>query len=127
MTTDKELSRLGALIKAKRQEVGIGLRKAAEQSGISPSTLSRLERNIGAAPDAETMAKLAQWLNASIDDLLFGGKTQFKETEGLSTPDIIEVHLRADKKLAPETAQALAQLFRAAYTQFAKEDEEQKE
>lgn len=122
MAENKNLARLGEIIKAKRQEAGLGLRAAADESGISASTLSRLERGIGAAPDAETMSKLSEWLNASVDDLLFGGEAKFKELEGLSTPDIIAVHLRADKKLSPETADALVHLFRAAYTQLARED-----
>lgn len=122
MTENKNLARLGEIIKAKRQETGLGLRAAAEESGISASTLSRLERGIGAAPDAETMTKLSEWLEASVDDLLFGGEAKFKELEELSTPEIIAVHLRADKNLSPETAEALAELFRAAYKQLAKED-----
>lgn len=120
MTESKNLARLGEIIKAKRQEAGLGLRAAADESGISASTLSRLERGIGAAPDAETITKLSEWLKASVDDLLFGGETKFKELEELSTPEIIAVHLRADKNLSPETAAALADLFRAAYKQLAK-------
>jgi hypothetical protein len=37
-----------------------------------------------------------------------------------ATPEIVEAHLRADKKLTPETAQALSELFRVAYQQFSK-------
>lgn len=36
-----------------------------------------------------------------------------------STPNIVEAHLRADRNLKPETAKALAELFRVAYFQFA--------
>lgn len=122
MTENKNLARLGEIIKAKRQEAGLGLRAAAEESGISASTLSRLERGVGAAPDSETITKLSEWLEASVDDLLFGGEAKFKELEELSTPEIIAVHLRADKNLSPETATALADLFRAAYKQLAKGD-----
>lgn len=118
----KNLVRLGEIIKAKRQEAGLGLRAAAEESNISASTLSRLERGIGSAPDAETITKLSKWLNASVDDLLLGGDAKFKELEELSTPDIIEVHLRADRNLSHETAAALAELFRAAYKQLAREE-----
>lgn len=125
MAEKENLARLGEIIKAKRQEAGLGLRAAAEQSGISASTLSRLERGIGAAPDAETMSKLSEWLEASVDELLFGGEAMFKELEDLSTPDKIEVHLRADKHLSSETAKALADLFRAAYKQLAREDKGQ--
>ena len=34
----------------------------------------------------------------------------------------IEAHLRADKNLTPETAAALSELFRVAYTQFSRSD-----
>ncbi len=121
MAENINLARLGEIIRAKRQEAGLGLRTAADESGISASTLSRLERGIGAAPDAETMSKLSEWLKASVDDLLFGGEARFKELEELSTPDVIAVHLRADKNLSADTARALENLFRAAYAQLARE------
>jgi hypothetical protein len=35
-----------------------------------------------------------------------------------ATPEIVEAHLRADKNLSPETANALSELFRVAYKQF---------
>ena len=35
-----------------------------------------------------------------------------------ATPEIVEAHLRADKNLNAETAQALSELFRVAYKQF---------
>jgi hypothetical protein len=37
-----------------------------------------------------------------------------------STPEIVEAHLRADRNLSPETADALSQLFRVAYSQFSR-------
>ena len=35
-----------------------------------------------------------------------------------STPEIVEAHLRADRNLSEETAKALSELFRVAYSQF---------
>ena len=35
-----------------------------------------------------------------------------------ATPEIVEAHLRADRNLTPETANALSELFRVAYQQF---------
>ena len=40
-----------------------------------------------------------------------------------ATPEIVEAHLRADKNLTPETAKALSELFRVAYTQFSRPNE----
>jgi len=37
-----------------------------------------------------------------------------------TTPDVVELHLRADKNLDKRTALALAKMFRAAYDSFAK-------
>ena len=37
-----------------------------------------------------------------------------------STPEIVEAHLRADRNLTSETASALSELFRVAYTQFSR-------
>ena len=33
-------------------------------------------------------------------------------------PEYVEAHLRADRNLTPETAEALAETIRVAYTQF---------
>lgn len=76
-TMNGNLVRLGEIVKAKRQENGLSLRAAAKQIDISASTLSRLERGIGAAPDTDTIVKLSEWLKASVDELLFGGKQKF--------------------------------------------------
>ena len=107
--------RLSGIIKAKRQQDNLGLRAAATLSGISASTLSRLERGVGAAPDVATMVNLSAWLNASVDDLLFGEESNFKELERLLTPDMIATHVRSNKNLSPEAAEALREVFRIAY------------
>lgn len=117
MPTEMNLVHLGALIREKRQRDGIGLRAASEQSGISPSTLSRFERGLG-TPDAEMMRKLSEWLNISVGKLLFEDE-QFEEPTALSTPEIVAMHLRADRRLSKEAADALAELIRVAYAQLA--------
>lgn len=125
MVTKTRMSRLPALIKAKRRELGIGLRTAAEESGISPSTLSRLERGISQSlPDTETLTKVANWLGVSLEDLIPQNMSNnaLDEPE-LSTPEAIEVYLRADKNLTPETAKALSDMFKIIYKQFTEKAE----
>lgn len=120
MVTKTRMSRLPALIKAKRREMGIGLRTAAEESGVSPSTLSRLERGISQSlPDTETLTKVANWLGVSLEDIITQNKSNstFDESD-LSTTEAIEVYLRADKNLTPETAKALSDMFKMIYKQF---------
>lgn len=121
MSSRSALARISAFIKAKRREKGYGLRAAAEESGLSPSTLSRLERGVSSSlPDADTLTKLAAWLNVSVAHLLSEEAQETAQvTPELTTPEVVEVHLRADKRLSPKTAQALARMFRLLYEQFA--------
>lgn len=56
---------LGARLIAKRQRLGIGLLCAAEQIGVSPSQLSRLETGKrGNRPSKDMLSKLEKWLKA---------------------------------------------------------------
>ena len=121
-----DLARIGALVKAKRRKTGLGLRAAAAECGVSPSTLSRLERGDSSSlPDADTLTKLAAWLNMTVAALLSEKQKPIADPE-LTTPEVVEVHLRADKRLSADTASALGRAFRLLYDQLAKEPGEQK-
>jgi len=58
---------LALLLIIKRQENDMSLRDVAKETGISPATLSRIERQITANPDIKTVIKLALWFGVSID------------------------------------------------------------
>lgn len=111
---------LGKAIKRRREELKLSLRDVADIVDVSASTLSRIENGTG-RPDADNIARLSQWLNMPVDRLF---RNESSSVEPViyypheATPDIIEAHLRADKDLTPETAKALAELFRVAYKQF---------
>ncbi len=111
---------LGKAIKRRREELKLSLRDVADIVDVSASTLSRIENGTG-RPDADNIARLSQWLNMPVDRLF---RHEASSVEPViyypheATPDIIEAHLRADKDLTPETAKALAELFRVAYKQF---------
>jgi transcriptional regulator with XRE-family HTH domain len=122
---------LGEYVKRKRQEDKLSLRQVATKINVSASTLSRIENGIG-TPDSATLARLAAWLGIPLERLMRGslmesveGETSESITEPViyfpteSTPNIVEAHLRADRNLKPDTAKALAELFRVAYWQFA--------
>jgi transcriptional regulator with XRE-family HTH domain len=119
---DANAVKLAALIMAKRREEKIGLRAAAQESGVSPSTLSRLERgNLPSLPDTDTLTKLAVWLNVSLDEIFIHDQQKSDaETPKPTTPEIVEAHLRADKNLSSDTAKALADMFKSLYNQVAK-------
>src|SRR6476620_7775903 len=113
---------LGRAIKRRREELGLSLRDVADVTNVSASTLSRIENGTG-KPDADNIARLTGWLDMPIDRVM--SKTA-ADVEAVvyypheATPESVEAHLRADKKLTPETAKALSELFRVAYKQFSK-------
>ena len=114
---------LGRAIRRKREEAGLSLRDVADETGVSASTLSRIENGTG-KPDADNIARLTAWLNMPMERIMGGRQLDGDESKPVvyfpqeATPDIVEAHLRADRNLTPETAKALSELFRVAYTQF---------
>ncbi|HKC63632.1 MAG TPA: helix-turn-helix transcriptional regulator [Pyrinomonadaceae bacterium] len=114
---------LGRAIRRKREEAGLSLRDVADETGVSASTLSRIENGTG-KPDADNIARLTAWLNVPVERIMSGREMDGDEAQAVvyfpheSTPEIVEAHLRADRNLSPETAKALSELFRVAYAQF---------
>lgn len=97
---------LAAMIRARLDQEHLKLRDAAEQTGVSAATLSRVLNN--KLPDTKTFAALVRWLGVSADLFIPHEKVG-------SLPETIEAHLRADRTLPPELARALADLVRATY------------
>ena len=113
---------LGKAIKRHRETLKLSLRDVGDITGVSASTLSRIENGTG-RPDADNIARLTQWLDMPVDRLMRGNDESVEPViyyPHEATPEIVEAHLRADRKLTPETAEALSELFRVAYTQFSK-------
>ena len=120
---------LGRAIRRKREEQGLSLRDVADETGVSASTLSRIENGTG-KPDADNIARLTGWLNVPMERIMGGRELSGDEAKAVvyfpqeSMPEIVEAHLRADRNLTPETAKALSELFRVAYAQFSHPGEE---
>src|SRR6185312_15829553 len=124
MTRSKTLvntEELGRAIRRRRDELGLSLRDVADVTDVSASTLSRIENGTG-KPDADNIARLTGWLDMPIDRVMNRQKASNVEPviyyPHEATPEIVEAHLRADKNLSAETANALSELFRVAYKQF---------
>ncbi|HKO97752.1 MAG TPA: helix-turn-helix transcriptional regulator [Pyrinomonadaceae bacterium] len=119
---------LGRAIRRRREELNLSLRDVADQTNVSASTLSRIENGTG-KPDADNIARLTTWLDVPLQRILGGGREERGEPKAVvyypneSTPEIVEAHLRADRNLSPETADALSELFRVAYSQFSRSDQ----
>jgi len=120
---------LGRAIRRKREGEGLSLRDVADQTGVSASTLSRIENGTG-KPDADNIARLTAWLDVPMERIMSGRQHDGEDVQPVvfypheSMPEIIEAHLRADRNLTPETAKALSEMFRVAYNQFSHPGEE---
>jgi transcriptional regulator with XRE-family HTH domain len=121
--TGVNTAELGSAIRRRREQQGLSLRDVADETGVSASTLSRIENGTG-KPDADNIARLAAWLDMPIERVMHHGARAVSDPKPVvyypheSTPEIVEAHLRADRHLTPQTAKALSELFRVAYAQF---------
>ena len=120
--TGVNTSELGTAVRRRREQQGFSLRDVANLTGVSASTLSRIENGTG-KPDADNIARLAAWLDMPIERVMHHSHRSSDPKPVVyypheSMPEIVEAHLRADKHLTPETAKALSELFRVAYAQF---------
>ena len=97
------LESLGRLVLQKRGDRGI--RAAAKEIGVSPSTLSRVEN--GHLPDLENYRKICAWLGIDPASVVGTAST------GAQT-DVARVHFKKDGTIRQETALALAELILAA-------------
>lgn len=118
---------LGRAIRRRRLEKGLSLRDVANETKVSASTLSRIENGTG-TPDADHIAVLTRWLDMPVERVLNSQTSDDDKNPVVffqhePVPDIVEAHLRADPNLNAETAKALGELFRVAYTQMSKKEE----
>ena len=126
--TGVNTAELGSAIRRRREEQGLSLRDVADETGVSASTLSRIENGTG-KPDADNIARLAAWLDMPIERVMHHAQRGVADPNPVvyypheSTPEIVEAHLRADRHLTPQTAKALSELFRVAYAQFSQPED----
>ncbi|MEQ8255046.1 MULTISPECIES: helix-turn-helix domain-containing protein [Roseovarius] len=97
-----ELGDIGNLLARRRGNMGV--RAAAREIGISPSTLSRIEN--GHVPDVATLEKVCAWLG--------------EDTSKFTGVGNLQIAFKNKKALPPRTAQSLATLIEKAADQFAK-------
>ncbi len=62
--------KFGAFIRRKREEKEFGLREMAKKVGISPTYLSKCERDEFPPPSESRVRKIAELIDWDIDDLL---------------------------------------------------------
>lgn len=103
------LEDLGRRVAKHRGTLGLGIRAAAKEIGISHPTLSRIER--GHLPDLENYQRICRWLGEDAESNVMPSAGLSSSTEASV---VAEVHFRKRATVSPKTAQALAQMILAA-------------
>ena len=121
MAEGVDVKALGDYLRRTRQKKMMRLRQVHDATGVSVASLSRIERGASGGVESGTLIKLCEWMEVPMERFRENPQSpQPSKRKGESTPDLVELHLRADKKLDKQTAAALAELFRAAYEGFSK-------
>ncbi len=128
MAEPVDVAVLGERLKRMRKAREVRLKDVAERTEISIATLSRIERGDAKSVDSPTLLALAKWMGADASEFVERPDLEIGKVvaERHTTPDVVELHLRADKNLDKPTAIALAKMFRAAYESFAHEHRREK-
>lgn len=101
------VEQLGPELSRIRKERGLSLRDVAGEIEISASTLSRIER--GSRPDLDVVERVARYLDVSITS---GAQPSITPKSDDDVVHVVEVHLRANKRLSAQAAQSIAQTVR---------------
>lgn len=118
-----DMDQLAHYIQWKMDQEKLSLRDAAQKAKVSAATLSRILKKgkDRPQPDVDTLVKLMRWVDVPPEKIVDPGQTRKQVANSeKSTPEAIEVHLRADKNLSAEAAEAIAKMVRVAYAEFSK-------
>ncbi|WP_438447449.1 helix-turn-helix domain-containing protein [Gorillibacterium sp. sgz5001074] len=108
--------KLGDRLKAERERKGWSQIFVAEKVGITNTVLSNYERNYR-DPDTDTLRKLADLYEVSIDYLLG------REISGVDNDQDIQFIMRARKDLSPKAYERFMKLARDMKKSFEEEDD----
>jgi transcriptional regulator with XRE-family HTH domain len=107
-----DMSQLGAMLRERRGK--LSLRQAAQESGVSFSTFSRVEA--GSQPDLTSFTLLCGWLGVA--PAHFFAPSARREIEPVEEAI---AHLSSDPRLEPEAAQKIADVLRGMYSALARD------
>jgi len=114
MTTGRNI-KFGAFVRQEREEREIGLREMAKMIGVSPTYISKVERDEFPPPAEDKVRKIAEILNIDVDELLaLAGKVSsdlskiirerprelaalLRTTKGMSQGDVENLAREAEK------------------------------
>ena len=108
----------GAL-ESKKSEQELSWRKLAETLEMDHTAFTRMSR--GQVPPVSTLLTLSGWLGKPLEHFATGEVATPDSRQ--DTLEAIHSFLRADKALAPQSADAIHSVLKAAYDQLAREGE----
>jgi transcriptional regulator with XRE-family HTH domain len=110
--TTVEVGALHAALERRRQARGQSWREVATELDLSPSTFSRLAQ--GHRPDVDAFATMLRWLGLEAKE--FMSPAVGAEAEGSPEPlAAVSSVLRSSRDVSSEQAEALEDIFGAAY------------
>ena len=101
-------SRLGAVIAAKRKQMGLSQRQLAEQIGLNNATICKSEKDPSLTPDIRTIRLLAEALQLDYNYLLSLNETIDDDRD-------IRIIARAKQKMSPEEQKKMMAMLRTAF------------
>lgn len=105
---------------SKKAEQETSWRKLSDELELGDHTLfTRMAR--GQVPPANTLLTLAGWLGQPLEQFSSGEVSAPDSRQ--DTLEAIHSYLRADKALAPESADAIHSVLKAAYAQLAENEQ----
>lgn len=111
-----DISLVGERLRQYRRKQNLTLKQVNEETGISVPTLSRLERGDFEKIQSTTLFALSEWMKVSVQELSGKPVPEGADNKTIeNTPELVDLHLRADKNLSKEAASSLSSLFRSAY------------
>jgi transcriptional regulator with XRE-family HTH domain len=113
-----DVEALYAALDSKRKAHETSWREIARELELSPSTFSRMAQ--GRRPDVDTFATLLRWLGMPAESFM---RSTRKETGAAEQEPVAMVssYLRSARNIEPEDAEALEEIFRAAYKRLVRD------
>jgi transcriptional regulator with XRE-family HTH domain len=106
-----DVASLIAALNAERDARGLSWRKLAQEAGVHPSSLTRMQQ--GKLPDVSTFTALTHWLRLPGEQFLAGERIVGREKPHPLA--VASTLLRGKREMTPQALKALDELVQAAF------------
>lgn len=105
-----DVATLVAALNAQREARSISWRKLANEAGVNPSSLTRMQQ--GKLPDVNTFAALTHWLSLPAEQFILTSGDDPAPPHPMAVASTL---LRGKREMTPEAVRALENLVQAAF------------